>query len=131
MIDGSAAAELITASVSPVATDAPTAIGSSATLPALCAVISFSIFIASITADQRALLHRGARLDGDLQDRALNRRGERVATAAAAARTLARARGAAAPPRAPRRRRRRATPPPPNGGPITLTSKRLPETSTV
>ena len=41
---------MITASVSPVATDAPTAIGSSETVPALCAVISFSIFIASITA---------------------------------------------------------------------------------
>ena len=39
----------MTASVSPLATDAPTAIGSSDTLPALCAVISFSIFIASIT----------------------------------------------------------------------------------
>ncbi len=41
---------LITASVSPLATEAPTAIGSSATVPALWAVISFSIFIASITA---------------------------------------------------------------------------------
>src|SRR5690242_6919491 len=36
--------ELITASVSPLATEAPTAIGSSATVPDLCAVISFSIF---------------------------------------------------------------------------------------
>src|ERR1700748_2739281 len=41
-------AELITASVSPVATAEPTAIGSSATTPALCAVILFSIFIASL-----------------------------------------------------------------------------------
>ena len=40
----------MTAIVSPVATEPPTAIGSSATLPALWAVISFSIFIASITA---------------------------------------------------------------------------------
>ena len=40
----------MTATVSPEATEAPTAIGSSATVPALWAVISFSIFIASITA---------------------------------------------------------------------------------
>ena len=42
-------AELITASVSPVATDPPTSTLSSETLPDLCAEISFSIFIASIT----------------------------------------------------------------------------------
>ena len=52
---------VITASVSPVATEAPTAIGSSATVPDLWAVISFSIFIASITRDQRALLDRRRR----------------------------------------------------------------------
>ncbi len=39
----------ITASVSPVATDAPTATGRSLIVPARWAVISFSIFIASIT----------------------------------------------------------------------------------
>src|SRR5205807_2941777 len=42
--------QLITARVSPLATEAPTAIGSSVTVPDLCAVISFSIFMASITA---------------------------------------------------------------------------------
>ena len=40
----------MTASVSPDATEAPTAMGRSATVPALWAVISFSIFMASITA---------------------------------------------------------------------------------
>ncbi len=38
----------MTARVSPLATEDPTEIGSSATLPALWAVISFSIFIASM-----------------------------------------------------------------------------------
>jgi len=41
---------VITARVSPLATEAPTEIGNSATVPALWAVISFSIFIASMTA---------------------------------------------------------------------------------
>ena len=45
---GRSLADLITASVSPAVTEPPSVIGSSAILPALCAVISFSIFIASM-----------------------------------------------------------------------------------
>jgi hypothetical protein len=45
-----AEAEVMTAMVSPVVTEPPTEIGSSVIVPALWAVISFSIFIASITA---------------------------------------------------------------------------------
>ena len=81
---GATRAAVMTASVSPLETAAPATIGSSEIVPDLCAVISFSIFIASITADQRALLDRRAGLHRDPQDRALQRRGERVAAAAAA-----------------------------------------------
>ena len=45
-----AGASSMTASVSPLRTESPTEIGSSAMTPALCAVISFSIFIASMIA---------------------------------------------------------------------------------
>ncbi len=43
------AAAVMTASVSPLVTAAPAEMGSSLTVPALWAVISFSIFMASIT----------------------------------------------------------------------------------
>ena len=47
--DGGAASYLITAMVSPVAIEPPSETPSSSTVPELGAVISFSIFIASIT----------------------------------------------------------------------------------
>src|SRR5438270_1298627 len=121
---------LITASVSPLATDAPTAIGSSETLPALWAVISFSIFIASITAISvpsstvapcsTATLStvpcRGETSVSPLATatpppaRSLRRDGLRAAGAMGSAPLAV---------------------PFANGGPITRTSKRLPDTSTV
>ena len=84
-----------------MATEAPTAIGSSATVPDLCAVISFSIFIASITHTSAPSSTVGAGLDGNLEHGALDRRGQRVAPAAAAAgaRRCAPARGVRAPAR--------------------------------
>ena len=82
-------------------------------------------------AHQRALLHVGAGLDGDLENGALDRRGQRIPAPTA---TTGGALAAPGGPASPGRRSgtgtvdRRA---PAAGGPITLTSKRLPETSTV
>ena len=75
---------VITASVSPVATAAPADIGSSATVPDLWAVISFSIFMASITATSAPSSTAAPFLDGHLQDRALEGGGEDIAALAVA-----------------------------------------------
>ena len=76
-------------------------------------------------ADQVALGDLGALLDRDFEDGALQRRGQRLAGGAGAAAGLALAfrRLLAAGGRAPRR--------PAPASPITLTSKSLPETSTL
>ncbi len=126
------AAALMTAIVSPGVTEAPTEIGRSETVPALCATISFSIFIASMTA--------------------IRAPSSTAAPASTATRSTVPWIGEASvsppPPPPPERSLRRAgrlpnpTPPAPPpltagaapaaaGGPITLTSKRLPDTSTV
>ena len=68
---------LITASVSPVATDAPTAIGSSATVPGLVRGDLVLHLHRLDHGDQRSLLDGRALLDRDLQHGALDRRGER------------------------------------------------------
>ena len=116
--------------MSPLATEAPTAIGSSAIVPDLWAVISFSIFIASITAisapsstaaPASTATFRTVPWIGEASvspppppppEARSARRGGLRAPAAAGTEPLTAAPAGA-------------------GGPITLTSKRLPETSTV
>ena len=118
----------MTASVSPAVTAAPSEIGSSATVPALWAVISFSIFIASmmqISAPSSTLAPCST-----ATRKTLPCSGEASVSPPPPPPAAGLARGA---PRL--RRRRRAAPLPPAGAasasPITRTSKRLPDTSTV
>ena len=121
---------VMTAIVSPVATARRPAIGSSVIVPGLVRGDLVLHLHRLDDADDRALLDGGARLDRDPQHVALDRRRERVAAVAAAAAPALRrgACGAAAGRRRRRRGARRSRPP---GGPMTFTSKRLPETSTV
>ena len=92
-------------------------------MPALWAVISFSIFIASMMQMSAPSSIVGALLDQHLEDVALQGGDERVA---------ARAASAGRPALAPRRGSRAAGAAPLGdaASPRTLTSKRLPETST-
>ena len=99
--------------------------------PALWAVISFSIFIASMMQMSWPSSTVCALLDEDLPHVALQRRVERVRRrrrAAALALAAARACGAAGRGAVDAGRRHG---PATGGGPMTLTSKRRPETSTV
>ena len=115
----------MTARTSPLETAAPSETLRAVTLPERWAVISFSIFIASITQIRSPSATSAPSLDGDFEHGALQRRGQRLAGGAGAAaglalafgRLLAAGRGGA----------RR----PPAASPITLTSKSLPETSTL
>ena len=101
---------------SPALIEAPTSTASEETLPALWAVISFSIFIASMTTDQGALLDLVALGDLDLEDAALQRRDDVVAGRGRCRRLpCARASAGASP------RRRGGAVAPPSASPITLT----------
>ena len=126
MAAGTAAAYLMTAMVSPLATEPPSDTPSCSMVPADGAVISFSIFMASITQIRAPSSTWRALLDRHLEHGALHRRDERPGGSAAAARALALALVA---PGGPPRRPAPLAPLAP-ASPITVTSKRLPDTST-
>ena len=113
---------------SPAAIAAPSAIGSSATTPALWAVISFSIFIASMMQSSWPSSTVSPCLTFTLH--MLPCSGEGSVSPPTALPPFLRSRGlrGAAPAAGPAPF---ITTPPANGAPITLTSKRRPETSTV
>ena len=93
----------MTASVSPLETEAPSAIGSSAILPALWAVISFSIFIASMMQTSAPSSTFAPFSTSTLKTLPCSGEVQLVAAAAAAA-AGARARAGRRPARRPRRR---------------------------